>query len=101
MLETLKSMFGARGVDAEALARIDRGALVVDVRTPEEFASGHFRNAKNVPVQELSGRARELPKDRAIVLYCRSGARSASAKRVLDGLGYRDVYDAGGMHNLG
>jgi rhodanese-related sulfurtransferase len=101
MFETLKSVFGTSGVDTEAHARIARGALVVDVRTPEEYASGHFRAAKNIPVQSLASRASELPKNRPLVLYCRSGARSASAKRLLESLGFGDVYDAGGIHRLG
>ena len=49
----------------------------------------------------LSARARELSKNKPVVLYCRSGARSASAKRLLETLGFTDVYDAGGMHRLG
>ena len=101
MFESLKSVFGASTVDAEAHARIARGAVVVDVRSPAEYASGHFRSAKNIPLDSLSARARELGKSKPVVLYCRSGARSASAKRLLETLGFTDVYDAGGMHRLG
>lgn len=101
MFESLKGMFGASTVDAEAHARIARGAVVVDVRSPAEYASGHFRAAKNIPLDSLSTRARELSKSTPVVLYCRSGARSASAKRLLETLGFTDVYDAGGMHRLG
>lgn len=101
MFESLKSVFGASGVDAEAHARIERGAAVIDVRSPGEYASGHFRSAKNIPLDALAARARELSKKEPLVLYCRSGARSASAKRLLETLGFEDVYDAGGMHRLG
>ncbi len=101
MFDTLKTMFGASNVDAEAHARIARGAVVVDVRSPAEYASGHFGSAKNIPLDAISTRARELSKTKPVVLYCRSGARSASAKRLLETLGFTDVYDAGGMHRLG
>ncbi len=101
MFESLKSVFGVSAVDTEAHARIARGAVVVDVRSPGEYASGHFGSAKNIPLDALSVRARELSKNKPVVLYCRSGARSASAKRLLETLGFTDVYDAGGMHRLG
>lgn len=100
MMQSLKSLFGAPQPDAEAHARIAKGAIVVDVRTPEEYASGHFRHAANIPLHVLPARASELRKDASIVVYCRSGGRSASAKQLLDRMGFRDVYDAGGLHNL-
>ena len=74
------------------------GALLVDVRTPAEFASGHLPDAINIPVQELSARLVELgPRDRTIVLYCRSGARSARAARSLEQAGFENLYDLGSM----
>lgn len=76
---------------------VDSGALLLDVRTPGEYAGGHLPGAVNIPVQELGERARELPAtDRAIVIYCRSGARSAAAASALQSLGYR-VHDLGPM----
>lgn len=74
------------------------GALLLDVRTPAEYASGHVRGATNIPVQELSLRMHEVgDKKRPIVVYCRSGARSAAASGLLRANGY-DVVDIGGMH---
>lgn len=75
------------------------GALLLDVRTPEEFRDRHLDGAVNIPVQELGTRLGELgAKDRPIVVYCRSGARSATATKVMKSAGY-DVLDIGGIGN--
>ncbi|RMG95386.1 MAG: rhodanese-like domain-containing protein [Deltaproteobacteria bacterium] len=82
----------------EARRLVDEGALLVDVRTPAEFAAGHVEGAKNIPVQELPQRLRELgDPSRPVVLYCRSGARSASAARLLAQHGFTKVVDVGPM----
>jgi rhodanese-related sulfurtransferase len=80
----------------EARKKVEDGALLLDVRTPAEFAGGHLPGAKNVPVGELSARLGELPKDRAIVAYCQSGMRSASAVRLLRAQGF-EAWNLGGM----
>lgn len=73
------------------------GALVLDVRTREEFASGHVLGAVNIPVQELAARIVEVgDRSRRVVVYCRSGGRSASAAGILEKAGYR-VDDLGPM----
>jgi phage shock protein E len=85
------------GSDAHVL--VERGARLVDVRSPDEFQAGHLPRAVNIPVQDLAQRIAELePKDGAIVLYCHSGRRSAEAARKLREAGYSAVYDLGGMN---
>lgn len=80
---------------ATALALAGKGARVVDVRTPAEFAEGHVPGAVNVPFDEIARRAGEVgPKDAPVVLYCRSGRRSGVAAETLRALGYTKVYDA-------
>ena len=79
---------------ADARAKVDAGALLLDVRTPGEFAMGAIPGAKNIPVQSLAGRLGELSKERAIVVYCASGMRSASALSLLRRSGF-EVYDLG------
>lgn len=79
--------------------RIKAGAMIVDVRTPEEFRSGAYPGAKNIPVQELSGRLSEIPKDKSVVVYCRSGSRSAKATQILKQAGY-DVANGGGIRDM-
>ena len=71
--------------------------LLVDVRTPEEFAGGHIAGAVNIPLQSLAQRMNEIPQDAPAVLYCRSGNRSATAAKMLAQAGYADVYDLGGI----
>lgn len=90
----------SRRIDPPTAARlVGEGALLLDVRTPAEHASGAPSGAVNIPVQELATRLRELPKDRAIVAFCRSGARSASAVEQLVAAGF-DAHDAGGVGNV-
>ena len=77
---------------------VSAGAKLVDVRTPAEFSRGHIDGAENVPLDRIGAHAGALLKEeRAIVVYCASGMRSASAKRALKAAGAREVYDLGGM----
>lgn len=71
--------------------------VLIDVRTPEEFNSGHIAGAINIPVQELPQRLAEVPTGQPVVVYCRSGSRSATAAQILDEAGYEAVYDLGGV----
>ncbi len=76
--------------------KLEKGSLVIDVRTPSEFLSGHCNSAKNIPVQELQGRLSELgDKNQPIVVYCASGMRSAMAAKILTQAGFTDVINAG------
>ena len=77
---------------------VSRGAVLLDVRTPEEFGDEHLPGALNVPLQELSARLDEIgAKERDVVVYCRSGRRSAEATRMLRQAGFRCVHDMGAM----
>lgn len=88
-----------RAVDAWALIR--SGALLLDVRTPEEFQQGHLEGAINIPYDEIHRRLAELgDSSKRIVAYCRSGNRSGKAKGILEGLGYNNVVNAGGFQAL-
>lgn len=76
---------------------VAQGALLLDVRTPAEFCTGHLANAVNVPVQELPARICDIgPTSRPVVVYCRSGGRSAMAQLLLARAGYQ-VRDLGPM----
>lgn len=86
---------GARGADAREW--VSAGALLLDVRTPEEYAGGHIAGARNIPVHELAAQLSGLPRDRDVVVYCRSGGRSAAAAGMLVRAGFR-VLDLGPMH---
>ena len=77
----------------------DPSIVLVDVRTSEEYAAGHIPGAILIPLSELAAEADgQLPdKDAKIIVYCRSGNRSAQAAELLDGLGYTRIYDMGGI----
>ena len=74
-----------------------RDHLLIDVRTPEEFASGHIPGALNIALQTLPQQMATLPKEQPIVLYCRSGARSREAANILSQGGFDDIYNLGGI----
>ena len=86
------------GQELERFARTP-GALLLDVRTEEEYAGGHIPGSRNVPLGTL-GRA-ELPEDpeTPLFVYCLSGARSRQAASVLRRAGYAPVTDLGGICN--
>ncbi|WP_394147878.1 rhodanese-like domain-containing protein [Shewanella atlantica] len=77
---------------------IDAGALIVDVRTAEEFAAGHLPNAINIPFEIIVSafKERKIAKDKSVVLYCRSGRRSGIAFDALVAQGYSNSYNGGG-----
>ena len=75
--------------------------VVVDVRTPQEFAGGAYPGAINIPLDELQARISELgSKSREITLYCASGARSAYGQRVLQQFGFTKVKNGGGIMQM-
>jgi rhodanese-related sulfurtransferase len=78
-----------------AAAGGDRPVLL-DVRTPLEFVTGHIPGAVNIPVDELRSRVKELPRDREIAVYCRVGQRAYLATRLLRQAGFRAANVGGG-----
>ena len=80
MLEKIKSMLGIKTIDYREL--LDNGAIIVDVRTPQEFKSGHSKGSKNIPLQNLQGEIKTL-KNKEVVLVCQSGMRATQAKSML------------------
>lgn len=95
----LSAMMAGRNTSASPAAA--QGPLVVDVRTPQEFRSGAYPGAVNIPLDELGARMHELGNfSREIVLYCASGARSAYGQRLLQQLGYTKVKNGGGIMQM-
>lgn len=82
---------------ADAVALSKKGAIFLDVRTPGEVAEGAVTGALTIPLQELQERFTELPKDKQILVYCRSGKRSANATAFLTAKGYNVVNVKGGF----
>ncbi|MCX7960748.1 MAG: rhodanese-like domain-containing protein [Burkholderiales bacterium] len=90
---------GASVGTLEATQLINReDALVLDVRTPEEFARGHILGARNIPLDELERRAEDLAryKARPVIVACASGNRSLGAIATLRRLGFERVYNLAG-----
>jgi rhodanese-related sulfurtransferase len=74
--------------------------LILDVRTSGEFDAGHLRDAKNIPIQKLAARIRELDGRQAtpLLVHCTRGVRSAKASKLLDENGFKSIYHfRGGM----
>lgn len=85
---------------AEAKKMIEKKEVtVIDVRTEEEFASGHIPNAKLLPLQQLQDRLDELDKEHAYLIVCRSGNRSAQASEILANEGFSHIYNMNGGMN--
>ncbi len=85
------------GADLSAQLAQDRPPVVIDVRTPAEFRSGHIAGARLIPLQELGQRLAEIPKDEQVVTVCHSGSRSQMAARRLKREGYDVLNLVGGM----
>jgi rhodanese-related sulfurtransferase len=66
----------------------EQAPFVLDVRAPEEFVTGHVPGAVNIPYDQVAARLAEVPKDKDVVLYCRSGRRAGMAAEVLAANGY-------------
>ena len=81
---------------ATARKLVSDGALLLDVRTPTEYGAGHLPDAVNVPVDQLARRLDEIPQGRDIVVYCRSGARSAHATQLLRDAGFQNAWNVNG-----
>src|SRR5659263_687615 len=84
---------------------IDSGEVfILDVRRPDEYASGHIKNStllavQDIPANELDIKLKELPKDKPILVYCRSGSRSVAASTILVDKGFAQVYNMQGGIN--
>ena len=91
---------------AAARKLIAEGAVVLDVRTPEEFADGHLPNATNIPHHRVAANIADVDKlvgadkTKPIVIYCASGGRASQARQALQAAGYSHVVNGGGFDDL-
>lgn len=80
---------------------VKNGAVILDVRSKEEFASGHVKGALNIPVDILVANTAKIGgKGTYIITCCMSGGRSSMAKSILHAAGYDNVHNAGGWQSL-
>jgi len=100
MLEILKQLFGI-GPKADFAELVKNGAIIMDVRTKNEFVGGHIKRSINIPVNMLSNNlSRFKDKDKPIITCCATGIRSGSAKSILKSNGYTQVYNGGSWNGL-
>ncbi|MBK7434850.1 MAG: rhodanese-like domain-containing protein [Chitinophagaceae bacterium] len=100
MISTLKTLFGI-GPKTDYKQLVKNGALILDVRSKGEYDGGHIKGAINIPIDQLRNNLNKL-KDRnqPIITCCASGMRSSTAKSLLTGSGYKEVYNGGGWMSL-
>ena len=86
---------------AKALMDSEDGYIILDVRTPEEFAAGHIAGAILIPDYEIGEKAESIltDKEQLILVYCRSGRRSKNAANELATLGYTNIKEFGGIND--
>lgn len=88
------------GKSADYAQLVKDGAIILDVRTPGEYAGGHIKGSKNIPLQSLQQNLSKIPKDKVIITCCASGMRSGSAKSILVSSGFKEVHNGGGWMSL-
>jgi len=100
MIGILKKIFGStEKQDYSELLK--NGGVIIDVRTKAEFASGHLKGSKNIPLNALGSNLGKIKsKDKPVIVCCASGMRSGSARKLLMSYGYTNVYNGGGWRNL-
>lgn len=79
---------------------VKKGAFLVDVRTPAEFAGGSVKGAVNIPLHKVQEQLSGFITRKNIVVFCRSGNRSAQAKNILEQNGFQDVINGGTWQNV-
>lgn len=96
-----RRLLGGRRVPAQQLrAWLAEGAVVVDVRSADEFGGGAYPGALNIPVHQLGARMGEIPRGRRVILYCASGLRSGMAAAMLRRAGFAEVVNAGSLGDM-
>jgi phage shock protein E len=99
MLNAIMNLFRRDKTDFAKLVK--DGAVILDVRSPSEFQSGHVKGAVNVPVDQLKRHLNQFPdKQKPLITCCASGMRSAAAAETLRAAGYQNVYNGGGWTSL-
>jgi rhodanese-related sulfurtransferase len=94
----LKKLFGGTTVDFKEL--VNNGAVIIDVRSPGEYKSGHIKGSKNFPLDTIRNKVNDLKKlNKPVITVCRSGARSGMAKGILKSAGI-EVYNGGPWFSL-
>ncbi len=96
----IRELFGL-GPSVDYKELVDRGAIILDVRTKGEYDQGHVKGSINISVDALSNQLNRLKdKNKPIITCCATGMRSGSAKRLLISKGYKEVHNGGSWYKL-
>ena len=98
MFGIFKKLLGF-ATESDLISSIQKGALIVDVRSPQEFDNGHVKTAINIPVDRVEQLIDRF-KGQNVIVYCKSGGRSSAAKSKLAKLGIKGVINGGGYENM-
>jgi phage shock protein E len=99
MFNAIKKLLGI-GPKVDLGELIARGAVIVDVRSPGEYTSGHLKKSINIPLDTLKMKFGKLKKDAVVITCCASGIRSSMAKKILLANGFVNVHNGGSWCNL-
>ena len=83
--------------EVNTIVKEEKDYIIIDVRTKEEYESGHIKGAINIPVDDIN--SIDIDKNKRIIVYCKSGKRSNNAANILLNKGYKYIYDMGGINN--
>lgn len=100
MIGLFKSLFGQPD-NTQLTKAIQEGAFLVDVRSPGEFSGGSVKGAVNIPLNTLPTQLNKFKGKKGVVVFCRSGARSGTAKGILEKNGIPNVINGGKWQNVG
>jgi rhodanese-related sulfurtransferase len=92
---TITLLLSAIVFSACSQVSIPKDAVLIDVRTPEEYLEGSAKGAINIPLNEIQAEATKLDSTKTIVVFCRSGSRAKSAKDILEQMGFKKVINGG------
>src|ERR1700756_4569895 len=99
MMNAIRKLLGL-GPKTNLRELINQGAVIIDVRSPGEYASGHVKGSVNVPLDALKSRLSKFKKEVPVITCCASGMRSSIAKSRMQQAGFQKVYNGGSWHNL-
>src|SRR5574343_578071 len=100
MLSFIKKLLGTEKKMEQMRSAIERGAVIIDVRSDGEFSGGNIKGSKNIPLNKIPGQAEKIKAmNKPVIVCCASGMRSAQARSILSAKGI-EVYNGGGWLSL-
>lgn len=99
MIQFFKQLLRA-GAKTDFKELINNGAVIIDVRTKNEFRTGNIKGSVNIPLDMLPNSLSKFNKNKPVIVCCASGMRSSSARKIMLSNGFTDVYNGGGWQSL-